>query len=257
MGIHENERMGCASSKSRELDPGRVLLRFDAVSPSRAASERRDGQVARVVGRVAMSRLGVALTSPVTRQECVHYEVEVSTLDESSRGDIAWIPVARRSRSVDFFLTDDAGTGPVFVYESSTVAAVKRGNCAGVENLELMEQRNVDTFLKEEGVAIPGFLTRVVPEERAMVRERVFRLGEAVAAVGVLSLADRHPKLLPIRPLSDREMKRFDDEDRLAWASLLATHADAVVVSSHPAHVQGAASDFGTSHVHSPARSTN
>ena len=77
--------MGCASSKSSQLDPGRVLLQFDAVSPSRAASERRDGQVARVVGRVAMSRLGVALTSPVTRQECVHYEVEGSTLGESSR----------------------------------------------------------------------------------------------------------------------------------------------------------------------------
>ena len=178
----QSDPMGCSSSKP--LDVATCLRRFDAVPPSRAR-EGREGAVAKVVGRVAMGRLKRALVSPITGQECVFYEVEVSTLQaiDGDADQCAWVPLARERAAVDFYLTDDAIEGGVWIYSAADgVSAIARGRACGVEQLPLRDQFNVERFLKRRGVDTAGFLTRVVPEERAMVRERVFRLGEPVAA---------------------------------------------------------------------------
>lgn len=76
---------------------------------------------------------------------------------------------------------------------------------------------------------------------RVRQNERESGLARApqVAALGVLSLTDRHATLAPIRPLAGSEMKTFDDEDRAAWDALFKAHKATVVCSSSEAHVGG------------------
>ena len=70
-------------------------------------------------------------------------------------------------------------------------------------------------------------------------RESGLARAPQVAALGVLSLTDRHTTLAPIRPLAGSEMKTFDDGDRVAWDALFKAHKATVVCSSSEAHVGG------------------
>ena len=90
------------------------------------------------------------------------------------------------------------------------------------------QQQNVRVFLEGQGQKVSTSFTNLV------VRERAFRLGEAVAALGVLELAGRLPELKPVCA-SVRDGAPDDDEmtedDRRAWDLLLETHGGCCVVS--------------------------
>lgn len=213
-------------------------------------------EIEKVCGRCAISRLAVPLISPVTQSNCVFYDVEVEALRANdSSGKLEWTRLARKTASIDFFLTDDSSAA-VYVYVTSGgVRALGRGHPVKVSSLNATQQQNVRVFLEGQGQKVSTSFTNLV------VRERAFRLGEAVAALGVLELAGRLPELKPVCA-SVRDGAPDDDEmtedDRRAWDLLLETHGGCCVVSDAPEDIAGLVSSrLSESHVMSPSRSSD
>ena len=157
-----------------------VLNRFEGVLPHQAS----DGSVAKVVGRCAPAPCNDALVAPLSGKPCVHYDVGV--WEEANDTEVC---VASETRTIDFFLTDDAGA---FVYVPAATAPYDTHSVADLAQRTGKHQPVpvlLEAFLNRKNESCNSCFSREKGKcaRSLSASERCFEVGEAVAALGTVT----------------------------------------------------------------------
>ncbi len=99
--------------------PRRVRRRLSCV-PIRLIKDALENQLVSVEGRAEPA--AATVLAPMSAKPCLHYLLVVST----PRAFGGWHELARESRHVDIFLTDDSGTAAVFLDEAQVEGDLKQ-----------------------------------------------------------------------------------------------------------------------------------
>jgi len=146
-------------------------------SPSKSVAEVREGELARVTGRLAFA--DQAILAPFSGRSCAHFEASVS-----SRHPRGYRRRASTQHTRDFFVRDDSGQ--IFIDTRRAIVDVVHDHHWWSREMEAEDRFEIEQWLYQNGPA----WSRLVPvKEDLRYSEGALTEGEIVTVVGLATVA--------------------------------------------------------------------
>lgn len=151
-------------------------IRAIAATPRKKIADVRDGELVRIVGKVALH--GEALTAPVSGRQCAFYEARVE--EKHQQEDRAsWKTIVEEIRGSDFVIDDGSGRARIAMARADVVVVHDSRHLEGF--LSEKAAPEVEKFLTRHGESA----TRSGKARELHYVEGVLEAPEEVAAAGV------------------------------------------------------------------------